>query len=230
MPALTPAEVHTRPSWMKMGSQSTISSGCSSASWRARLQWVVTRRPVTSPAAASRKTPLQTDVTRRVVAPAALIQSTSARSARARSTPAPPATTSVSIPPGSSWPTPWLACTGSPLLDRTGPGVRDTTWQSYSADSGLACWNTSYGPVRSSRLEAIEDHEDDAALAHSFRLHPAATVAPRQPPHTSRHHRHHPGRERCPRGSWRSAAGLARAQAASAEDGPRPRTAVCHHQ
>ena len=133
-----------------MGSQSTISSGCSSASWRARLQWVVTRRPVTSPAAASRKTPLQTDVTRRLVAPAALTQSTSARSARARSTPDPPATTSVSIPPGSSSPTPWLACTGSPLLDRTGPGLRDTTWQSYSADSGLACWNTSCGPVKSS--------------------------------------------------------------------------------
>jgi hypothetical protein len=130
MPALTPAEVHTRPSWMKRGSQSTISSGCSSASWRARLQWVVTRRPVTSPAAAIRKTPLQTDVTRRLVAPAALTQSTSARSARARSTPDPPATTSVSIPPDPARPRPgWRAravrCSTAPApVCGTPPGSR----------------------------------------------------------------------------------------------------------
>ena len=228
MPALTPAEVQTRPSWMKMGSQSTISSGCSSASWRARLQWVVTRRPVTSPAAASRKTPLQTDVTRRVVTPAALIQSTSARSARARSTPAPPATTSVSIPPGSSWPTPWLACTGSPLLDRTGPGARDTTWQSYSADSGLACWNTSYGPVRS------RDWKPSKMTKTTRRLPTPSdcTLPPRW---------RHDGqptlcaitgttRGSAVRGFLVVTAGLALAQAASAQDGPQPHTAVCHHQ
>src|SRR2546421_202278 len=44
MPAVTPADVHTRPSRMKIGSQSTVTSGCSAASCWARLQWLVTRR------------------------------------------------------------------------------------------------------------------------------------------------------------------------------------------
>ena len=77
IPAVTPADVQTGPSRMKIGSQSTRSSGRWLASCPARLQWVVTVHPVTSPAAASRNTPLQYEVTRRAPVPAAAIQLTS---------------------------------------------------------------------------------------------------------------------------------------------------------
>ncbi len=125
MPEVTPAEVHTRPSRTKIGSQSTRTSGCSRASCSSRAQCVVTRRPSSSPAAASRNTPLHTEATRRAPA-AAAIQDTSAASSLARSTPWPPTTTRVSVAAGSRSATPCAACTISPLTDLTGPG-RDAT-------------------------------------------------------------------------------------------------------
>ncbi len=146
MPAVTPAEVHTRPSRRKIGSQSTRTSGCSRASCSSRAQCVVTRRPSSRPAAASRNTPLHTEATRRAPAAAAATQETSAASSRARSTPSPPTTTRVSVPAGSRSATPCPACTNSPLTDRTGPARVATTSQAYPP----APWNTSCGPVRSS--------------------------------------------------------------------------------
>ncbi len=74
IPAVTPADVHTRPSLRKIGSQSTASSGCSRTSCCSRAQCVVARRPCSSPAAARRNTPLHTEATRRAPAPASAIQ------------------------------------------------------------------------------------------------------------------------------------------------------------
>ena len=68
MPAVTPAEVKTCPSRVKMGSGSTRTVGYRAANWAQRDQWVVARRPSSSPASASRNAPVHTDVTRRAVA------------------------------------------------------------------------------------------------------------------------------------------------------------------
>ncbi len=74
MPAVMPAEVHTLPSWMKMGSGSSRTLGKRSANSRQRLQCVAARLPSSKPAVASRKAPLQTDATRRADLARALIQ------------------------------------------------------------------------------------------------------------------------------------------------------------
>ncbi|CAM5346295.1 hypothetical protein SCALM49S_01535 [Streptomyces californicus] len=66
------------------GSASTSISGCSAASWCAVDQWVVARFPSSSPAAASRCAPTQTDVTRRVREARAFTRSTSPASTTAR--------------------------------------------------------------------------------------------------------------------------------------------------
>src|SRR6202044_1673487 len=64
MPAVTPAEVARSPSLMKIGSGSTVTSGYWAARSAQRSQWVVTVRPVSSPASASRNAPVQTDASR----------------------------------------------------------------------------------------------------------------------------------------------------------------------
>ena len=99
MPAVTPAEVITSPSRTKIGSGSTSTSGWRRASSAHHAQWVVARRPSSSPARASRKAPVQTDATRRERAAAARSQPTSRSSSPAAATPVPPGTSSVSIGP-----------------------------------------------------------------------------------------------------------------------------------
>ena len=61
MPAVTPAEVARLPSLTKIGSGSTVTSGYWAASSAQCAQWVVTLRPFSSPASASRNVPVQTD-------------------------------------------------------------------------------------------------------------------------------------------------------------------------
>jgi hypothetical protein len=65
MPALMPAEVQIGPSLMKIRSSSIFTLGnlrCSSRAWS---QWVVTRRPSSSPASARTNAPVHTAATRR---------------------------------------------------------------------------------------------------------------------------------------------------------------------
>ena len=62
-------------------------------------QWVVTRRPSSRPACASRNAPLHTEVTRRALAAAVLSQAMRRSSAIAAAVPVPPATRSVSMGP-----------------------------------------------------------------------------------------------------------------------------------
>src|SRR5215472_7305287 len=64
MPALTPAEVQIFPSWTKIGSGSTRTSGKRVLNVSAAAQCVVARRPDSNPASASRKAPTQIDTTR----------------------------------------------------------------------------------------------------------------------------------------------------------------------
>ena len=99
MPEVTPAEVQTSPSRTKIGLGSTLSSGWRRASSAVEAQWVVTVRPSSSPARASRKAPEQTEVTRRERRAALRIQRIRPASSSALATPKPPATTSVSIGP-----------------------------------------------------------------------------------------------------------------------------------
>ena len=65
MPAVTPAEVATLPSRTKIGSGSTVTAGNIRARRSQLDQWVVARRPSSSPACASTKAPEHTEVTRR---------------------------------------------------------------------------------------------------------------------------------------------------------------------
>src|SRR5262245_50227189 len=65
IPAVTPADVKTRPSRTKIGSGSTATRGYCSASCRHAPQWVVARRPSSKPASANRKAPVQTEPSRR---------------------------------------------------------------------------------------------------------------------------------------------------------------------
>ncbi|MOA36175.1 hypothetical protein D3C78_1576840 [compost metagenome] len=98
MPAVTPAEVQTGPSLMKIGLGSTRNCGCCSASCSQRVQCVTTRRPSSQPLAASRNAPVHTDATRRERRPCSLTQATSAGFFAASYTPQPPAINSVSLP------------------------------------------------------------------------------------------------------------------------------------
>jgi hypothetical protein len=144
IPAVTPADVHTFPSWTKIGSQSTASPGYSVRSCSSRPQCVVTRRPSRTPASASSNAPLHTDATRRAVRAACATQSTSAVAPRAAATPTPPATTSVSMPSGARSVSK-AAWTRSPPDAGTGPTRGPTTRHSYRPVAS----NTSCGPVRS---------------------------------------------------------------------------------
>ena len=92
MPAVTPAEVATLPSLMKIGSGSTVTSGYRAASSAQYAQWVVTRLPCSSPAAASRNAPVQTDA----------IRSRPRRVAGAASAPGPGRRRRAPSPPGTS--------------------------------------------------------------------------------------------------------------------------------
>ncbi len=65
MPAVTPAEVQTEPSRTKIGSDSTRTAGKRRASSAQYDQWVTARRPSSTPEAASRNAPVQTEATRR---------------------------------------------------------------------------------------------------------------------------------------------------------------------
>ncbi|MCY1304900.1 hypothetical protein D9M70_546750 [compost metagenome] len=67
MPALTPAEVHTEPCWMKIASASTSIDGKPCLSVSHMAQWVAARRPSSRPALASRKAPLQIEAIRRAL-------------------------------------------------------------------------------------------------------------------------------------------------------------------
>ena len=153
MPAVTPAEVHTLPSRMKIGSGSTVTSGNSCARRAHVAQWVVALRPSSSPARASKKAPEHTEVTRRDRCAADRIQATSRSSTIAWATPRPPTTTRVSIGPRQA-PIARLAPISSPFDARITPPSGLTTSVAYSLTSlslnRSAIANTSSGPARSS--------------------------------------------------------------------------------
>ncbi|MNJ53126.1 hypothetical protein D3C77_485050 [compost metagenome] len=75
MPALTPADVHTVPCWMKIASASTSMAGNACLRVSHMAQWVAARRPSSRPALASRKAPLHTEAIRRPRAALACSQS-----------------------------------------------------------------------------------------------------------------------------------------------------------
>ena len=85
------------PSRTKIGSGSTMSCGWSFCSSSHSDQWVVTRRPSSSPAAASTKVPLHTAVTRRQVGATAATQPSTSGSRTTSIVPWPPTTMSVSM-------------------------------------------------------------------------------------------------------------------------------------
>src|SRR3954465_9742078 len=162
IPAVTPADVQTLPWRVKIGSGSTSTSGWRRARASHADQWVVTRRPSSSPAWASRKAPVQTDATRRASGargrPAATGRAAGPRrrshSTRAGSTtpgrlPWPPATISVSIAPTSSSATP--PPTRMPLVAGTGGPPRGAPATSHAPPAARpAPWKTSTGPLTSS--------------------------------------------------------------------------------
>ncbi len=88
-------------------------------------QWVVARRPASSPAAARTNAPLHTDATRRLRSAATATHDVSSRSRAASAVPSPPATTSVSIGPRQ----PAARAVASPSPDdvTTSPPSCDTT-------------------------------------------------------------------------------------------------------
>ena len=120
MPAVTPADVYTRSSRTKMGSRSTRTAGNRRASASHAAQWVVARRPSSSPASARRNAPVHTAATRLARRAVRRIQGTM-RPSRARGrVPSPPATRSVSTGPVARA---RLRCAtrDSPLEVTTGP-------------------------------------------------------------------------------------------------------------
>ena len=67
MPAVTPADVHTLPSRTKIGSDSTVTCGCTVGEVLARRSSASSARlPSSRPAAASTNAPVHTDATRRL--------------------------------------------------------------------------------------------------------------------------------------------------------------------
>ena len=143
MPAVTPAEVATLPLLMKIGSGSTVRSGYRAASSALYAQWVVTRLPCSSPAAASRNVPVQTDAIRS--ASRAWPASHRTRAGSAWRAPWPPGTSSRSQLPVSSRRS--AAGVMVSLLDVvTGRPPRLAVVTSYAAP---ALANTSSGPVTS---------------------------------------------------------------------------------
>ena len=98
MPAVTPADVHT-PSWTWIGSASTTASGKSCASCAARAQCVVTRRPAISPPRRAGTLPNRPNRRVERASPPNAANRRVRRRVRARRTPAPPATRTVSIGP-----------------------------------------------------------------------------------------------------------------------------------
>ncbi len=108
MPAVTPADVASRPSRTKIGSGSTRTAGYVRGSVSQTDQWVVTRCPSSWPAAASSRAPVHTDTSCRAPrGPWARSQSTSSGSGVL--VPAPPGTrsrsgagVSASVPSGTS--------------------------------------------------------------------------------------------------------------------------------
>ena len=112
---------------MKIGSGSTRTDGYFADSSSQEFQCVTARRPSSNPAAASRKAPVHTDVTRRARPAASRTQSTYTGSALAGRTPPPPTTTNVSI--GSSAAAANVRCgtTANPSDAVTGSGVSATT-------------------------------------------------------------------------------------------------------
>lgn len=157
--ALIPAPVQTSPSRMKIGSASTSISGCAEASCRAVDQWVVARLPSSSPAAASRCAPTQTDATRRLRPASSFTRSTTTGSTRAwtrrsRSTSTEPGTTRVSMlrPAASRKVRSGRTRTPAPVVTGSrDSAARTTSYPSASPASRRASENTSGGPVTSSR-------------------------------------------------------------------------------
>ena len=126
MPAVTPAEVETLPSRTKIGSRSTRTAGTAAASASHTAQWVVARRPSSSPASPRRNAPLQTEVTRRARSAVRRIHDTSRAFRMAARVPSPPAISSVSTGPvAGRMPRP--ASRDSPLEVETAPASGAST-------------------------------------------------------------------------------------------------------
>ena len=170
MPAVTPAEVHSRPSRMKMGSQSTVSPGYSRASWSARPQWVVTRWLVASPAAASRNTPLQTEVTRRAPAPAAPIQLTRAAVGPCRVHSAAARHDQRVDPARAKLADAVPGVHRQPAAGPHRPGLPGHDLAVVGRGPPARLLEHLVGPGQVERLEPVEDHEDHAALLHPSSL------------------------------------------------------------
>ena len=96
MPDGTPADVKTSPSRTKIASGSTMMSGKARASNRVSRQCVVARRPLSRPACARMKDPVQMDPRRRVRPAIDLTAATSSGSIARAGTLSLPATSTVS--------------------------------------------------------------------------------------------------------------------------------------
>ncbi|MNE78821.1 hypothetical protein D3C80_1752590 [compost metagenome] len=117
MPAVTPAEVQTGPSLMKIGLGSTRRRGYCCASCSHRVQCVTTRRPSSQPLAASKNAPVHTDATRRDTAACWRTQCTRPLSCVAAYIPQPPAMIRVSEGCSGKG----SASMANPAEDRTAP-------------------------------------------------------------------------------------------------------------
>src|SRR6266436_9669073 len=96
MPALTPADVQTRPSLTKIAFGSTLILEKPSASLGQYRQWVAARFPSSTPVQASAKAPRHTEATRRALGKLCEIHFINSASLRISQMPGPPGITSVS--------------------------------------------------------------------------------------------------------------------------------------
>src|SRR3954470_1352558 len=157
IPEATPAEVIT-PSSTTREARSTVTPASSEPRRSREAQWVVARRPWRRPALASRREPVQTEVTWRAAAAVRRIQSRVSSSLSSRRVPNPPGTTRRSIRGASA--KPWRGTTVSPPVAVMGSWVRATvkTWNGAPSSERRAStpgWRrvrekTSKGPAKSS--------------------------------------------------------------------------------
>ena len=213
MPALTPAEVQTRPSRMKMGSQSTISSGCSLSELAGPAPVGGDPPPGDQPrrreqedAAADRRHPAgggpgrPDPVHERAVRPGQVHSRTARHDQRVD-----PARVQLAY-----------AVAGVHGQSAAGPHRPRRAGHHLAVilrGQRAGVLEHLVRPGQVERLEAIEDHEDDAALAHFLQTAPwrpagATTASPHFAPSPA------PAAGSAGRGLLAVTAGLALAQAA----------------
>ena len=124
MPAEAPALVHTPPSSKKSTSGSTSIRGWRAASAPAPSQWVVARRPSSTPAAASTNAPEQMLATRAPAVTAAR-RAAPTPSGSGRNGSCTPGTKTVSA--SDTAPRPWSSTTSKPVARTRGIGPQTRT-------------------------------------------------------------------------------------------------------